>query len=101
MERAARAGDRATWSQADQEWHVVMCEACPNKLLGQMVLQARNRMYHRGSDEHVPARYLEEGTEEHRRILEAVIAHDDEQAGQLMLDHLKQLKENLFKRFIR
>jgi DNA-binding GntR family transcriptional regulator len=101
MEKAARAGDRTTWSRADHEWHEVLCGACPNRLLGQMVLQARNRMYHRGSDEHVPAQYLTEGTEEHRRILDAIVAHDQEQAGQLMLEHLEQLKENLFKRFIR
>jgi DNA-binding GntR family transcriptional regulator len=101
MEKAARVGDRSTWSRADQEWHEVLCDACPNKLLGQMVLQARNRMYHRGSDEHVPAQYLADGTEEHRRILDAIVAHDHEQAGQLMLDHLEQLKANLFRRFIR
>lgn len=101
MEQAACSGDRGTWSRADQEWHEVLCEACPNKLLGQMVLLARNRMYHRGSDEHVPAQYLSDGTAEHRRILEAVIAHDGEQAGQLMHEHLEQLKENLFRRFIR
>ncbi|MCC6802252.1 MAG: GntR family transcriptional regulator [Anaerolineae bacterium] len=101
MEQAACDGDRATWSRADMQWHEVLCEACPNPLLGQMVLLARNRMYHRGSDEHVPAQYLKDGTLEHRRILEAIIAHEEERAASLMQDHLEQLKQNLLKRFIR
>jgi DNA-binding GntR family transcriptional regulator len=98
MEEAARKGDRIAWSQADKAWHEVLCESCPNKLLGQMVLIARNRMYHRGSDEHVPVQYLVEGTHEHRRIIDAIAQQDDTTAAQLMLDHLQQLKENLFKR---
>ena len=101
MEAAAFDGDRVMWSRADQEWHEALCEACPNKLLGQIVLLAHNRMYHRGSAEHVPAQYLIQGTEEHRRVLDAIVAQDDAQAERLMLDHLEQLKENLFKRFIR
>ncbi|MEP7290265.1 MAG: GntR family transcriptional regulator [Chloroflexota bacterium] len=101
MEQAATKGDRVSWSSADQEWHELLCEACPNKLLGQMVLLARNRMYHRGSDEHVPSEYIVDGTAEHRRVLDAIVAHDEEQAGQLMFDHLQELKENLFRRFIR
>lgn|GEM_PF-814762 len=101
MEHAAVAGDQKAWSHADQEWHEVLCQACPNELLGNMVLMARNRMYHRGSDEHVPAEYLIEGTAEHRRVLDAIITHDEELAAQLMRDHLNELKENLFRRFIR
>ncbi len=101
MEQAARSADRAAWSRLDQAWHELLCAACPNKLLGLMVLQARSRMYHRGSDEHVPAEYLVEGTAEHRRVLDAIVAQDAAQAGQLMTDHLQQLKENLFRRFIR
>jgi DNA-binding GntR family transcriptional regulator len=101
MEAAARRGDRAAWSALDIEWHEVLCEACPNKLLWHMVMQARNRMYHRGSDEHVTADYLIDGTVEHRRVLDAIIAQDAAQADQLMLDHLHQLRDNLFRRFIR
>jgi DNA-binding GntR family transcriptional regulator len=101
MEHAAAKGDRAGWSRADQEWHELLSEACPNKLLGQMVLLARNRMYHRGSADHVPAEYIIDGTTEHRRVVDAIIAHNEEEAGQLMLSHLQELKENLFRRFIR
>jgi DNA-binding GntR family transcriptional regulator len=101
MEMAAVAGDQLGWSRADMEWHEILCTACPNKLLGEMVLLARNRMYHRGSDEHVPAEYLVEGTKEHRRVLDAIVSQDGDLAAQLMHDHLQELKENLFRRFIR
>lgn len=101
MVSAARIEDRSSWSKADQEWHEILCNDCPNKLLGQMVLQARHRMYHRGSDEDVTAQYLVQGTQEHRRIQEAIAVEDGEQAAALMRAHLDELKENIFKRFIR
>ena len=99
MEQAALKAERAAWSRADREWHEVLCNACPNKLLGEMVLLARNRMYHKGSDEYVTERYLIDGTAEHRRIVEAVAAQDAELAEQLTLYHLHQLRENILKRF--
>ena len=99
MEQAANKTERAAWSKADREWHEILCNACPNKLLGQMVLLARNRMYHKGSDEYVTERYLIDGTAEHRRIVEAIVAHDGEKAERLTLHHLHQLRENILKRF--
>ena len=98
---AAREEDRSGWSRADQEWHEILCNDCPNKLLGQMVLQARHRMYHRGSDENVSAQYLVQGTEEHRQIQAAIVAGDGQRAAQLTQDHLQKLKENIFRRYIR
>ena len=98
---AAREEDRASWSRADQQWHEILCTDCPNPLLGQMVLQARHRMYHRGSDENVSAKYLIQGTEEHRQIQVAIVAGDGDRAAQLTRDHLQQLKENIFRRYIR
>jgi DNA-binding GntR family transcriptional regulator len=99
MERAARACDRVGWFRADREWHELLSDACPNKLLGQMVMQVRNRMYHRGASEHVSDQYLIEGTHEHRQIVEAIAAHDGDLAEQLTLSHLRELRENIFKRF--
>jgi DNA-binding GntR family transcriptional regulator len=101
MDQTARSGDREGWSHADREWHEVMCNACPNKLLGEMVLIARNRMYHKGSDEHVPEQYLIDGTDEHKLIVDAITVQDAQRAEQLMLAHLDQLKENIFKRLAR
>ena len=76
-------------------------KSCPNKLLGQMVMQARSRMYHRGSDELVPPQYIIEGTKEHKQIFDAITNGDGDRAAELMFNHLEELKENLFKRFMR
>ena len=93
MEQAAQAGDRVNWSKADQEWHEIICDSCPNKLLGQMVMQARSRMYHRGSDELVPPQYIIEGTKEHKQIFDAITRGDGDRAAELMFNHLEELKE--------
>lgn len=101
MERAAQAADRDAWSRADREWHEILCDACPNQLLGQMVMQARHRMYRKGSDEYVVDQYLIDGTQEHRLIVEAIASQDGAAASQLMLEHLDHLRENMFRRLIR
>jgi DNA-binding GntR family transcriptional regulator len=101
MERAARAGDRPGWSKADIQWHEILTDHCPNRLLGQMVLQARNRIYHIGADNHVPDQYLIEGTLEHKQIVEAILARDGELAERLMLEHLRHVRDNIFKRLAR
>ena len=75
MERAAKAGDRSNWSAADVKWHEVLCGACPNQLLGQLVVQARDRIHRKSVHELVSDQYLVQGTEEHRHILEAVFTH--------------------------
>jgi DNA-binding GntR family transcriptional regulator len=101
MERTAKAGDRSGWSVADVKWHEVLCGACPNQLLGQLVVQARDRIHRKSVHELVSDQYLVRGTEEHRHILEAIFAGQGETAQQLMLDHLKQVRENMFKRLVR
>ncbi len=101
MNDAAQSVDRNAWSRFDREWHEVLCNGCPNQLLGQMVLQARNRMYHKGSDEHVLDQYLIDGTEEHRRIVVAIATQDADGAERLMQEHLREARENMFRRLVR
>ena len=101
MERAAKTGDRPGWPKADMQWHETLCNSCPNRLLGELVLQGRNRMYHKGSDDHVTSQYLIEGTLEHKRVVEAIIAGDGETAEQLMREHIRSVRGNMFKRLFR
>ncbi len=98
MEQAAREGNRRGWSKLDIQWHEILCHACPNHLLGQLVIQARNRIYNKGADEHVTDRFLIDGTLEHREIVEAIVDRNGEKAQQLMLDHLRHVRDNMFKR---
>jgi DNA-binding GntR family transcriptional regulator len=101
MEAAAASSDRAAWSRLDREWHEILSSACPNHLLGQMVLQARNRMYLKGSDERVKEQYLIDGTQEHRLIVDAVLAGDGESASRLMREHLESARAHMFRRLLR
>lgn len=98
MEEAAKAGQRREWSNFDIQWHEILCNSCPNHLLGQLTIQARNRLYNRGADEHVTDQFLLHGTLEHKEIVEAIMNRDGERARQLMLDHLRNVRENMFKR---
>ncbi len=97
MREAAKKGDRAGWSKADRQWHEMLCSACPNQLLGQMVLQARNRMYSKGAGDNVSEQYLIEGTEEHAQIVDAIAAGDGEAAASLMVEHIAKVRANMFK----
>ncbi len=101
MEQAAAVGDRLAWSKADTSWHEILSEFCPNRLLGQFVLEARNRMHHKTVAEYTSDQYLKHGTDEHKQVVEAIIAYDAEKAEQLMRDHVKHVRENVFKRLIR
>lgn len=66
-----------------------------------MVLQARNRMQQRGSDDHVIDQYLIDGTREHQAIVDAIAEHDAEKARQQMARHLEEARENMFRKLIR
>jgi DNA-binding GntR family transcriptional regulator len=101
MERFARARNRPAWTKLDIKWHETLSQACPNRLLGQLVLQARNRMYNRGAAEHVPDQYIVDGTLEHKQVVEAILAGDGEAAEGHMREHIRNVRENLFKRLTR
>lgn len=99
MEHAARAGDRPGWSRADNQWHELMSRACPNRLLGDTVLQTRNRIFITAADENVTDQYLIDGTQEHQKIVAAIEARDGELARQITLNHIKNLKADMIKRY--
>ena len=98
MEIAAAAGDQLAWSKADTVWHETLSNFCPNQLLGQLVLQARNRVL-RTVLENRMSSYLVKGTEEHREISQAIFDHDHETAERLMREHLQLVKQKLFQQY--
>lgn len=101
MEEAVENEDRPGWSVADTTWHDTLSEACPNQLLGEMVLQMCNRIHRYASIDHtLKFRQLRNGTAEHRLIVEAIAAGDAEAAGEAMRAHLESLRENLFDHLI-
>lgn len=101
MEKAVAARDRLAWSKADTIFHETLSHHCPNKLLGQFVLQARNRVHYVVTDDQTTDARLKECTREHRQVVEAIINGDSETAEQLLSEHLKQLRHSIFKRLAR
>jgi DNA-binding GntR family transcriptional regulator len=99
MEEAVERDDQRGWSRADTIFHETLSLACPNKLLGEMVVQMRNRVHHLANvdSQTNPAR-LAACTEEHRRIVNAIAARDSQAAERATRDHINELRESLFNR---
>lgn len=91
--------DYPAWSKADEVFHETMQNACPNHLLGETVVQLRNRVHHLANTDskHHPAR-MEACTAEHRQIVDAIAARDAQAAERAMREHIVQLRESMMRR---
>lgn len=99
MEKALANGGQEEWSEADTVFHETLGEACPNKLLGEIVVQMRNRVHHLANvDSQTNPNRLEACTAEHRQIVEAIASHDGQAAADAMRGHINELQESLFNR---
>lgn len=96
---AAQEDDRLAWSKADTVWHEILSETCPNKLLGKLVLEARNRVVGTVFQKYYYAPYLVQGTKEHEDIVDAILSKNSEKAENLMREHIQEAKRNMFKQF--
>lgn len=99
MEQALITGNQEDWSEADTVYHEILSAACPNQLLGEIVVQMRNRVHHLANvdSQTNPAR-LESCTAEHREIVEAIAARNGAAAAEAMRNHINQLQQSLFNR---
>lgn len=97
MEAALQDDDYGAWSKADGVFHDTMRESCPNHLLGDTVVQLRDRVHHLANTDskHNPAR-LTACTAEHREVVEAISDHDGPRAELCMRTHLTKLRESMF-----
>ena len=98
MAAAAEAGDRMAWSKADTVYHETLSNACPNKLLGKLGLQMRNRIHFLATDAQTTAARLDACTKEHRAIVEAIAERDGQKAQEAMQVHIHELRSSLFRR---
>lgn len=99
MERAAEADDLAAWTEADTRFHGIIREACPNALLGDTVVQLRNRVHSMANvDTQTNTDRLSACTREHRDVVEAIRVHDGEAAREAVRSHLEALTDSLLKR---
>ena len=72
---------------------------CPNGLLGETILQLRNRVHHMANiDTQTDPARLAACTREHREIVEAIAARDPAAAEQAARNHINKLRQSLFLR---
>ncbi|MCA9835945.1 MAG: GntR family transcriptional regulator [Trueperaceae bacterium] len=99
LEEAAKNHDLAAWAKVDVRFHEIIKEACPNKLLGQTVVQLKNRVHQVANiDTHTNPERLVACTQEHRDIFNAIKARDGNKARQAMETHIAALTNSLLKR---
>lgn len=99
LEEAAQTHDLAGWAKVDVVFHDILKEACPNKLLGQTVVQLKNRVHQVANiDTHTNPERLIACTQEHRSIFDAIKIRDAQAAKQAMESHLSALTNSLLKR---
>jgi DNA-binding GntR family transcriptional regulator len=99
MEAACNESDHMAWSRADTVFHEILAEACPNELLGEIVVQMRNRAHHLANiDSQTNPTRLAACTAEHREIADCVAARDGDGAALAVRDHIGILRESLFSR---
>lgn len=99
MEQAAKEGNRQRWSKADTIWHEILCKNSPNQLLGDLVLQARNRVVGIVFQDYYNEPYLIQGTQEHMDIVKAILENDSDNAEKLTRAHIQEARRNMFKQF--
>lgn len=93
---AAHTRDRSAWSQADHQWHQIIADACPNQLLGKMVMQAYFQMRVHGVVPLISTESLLPGTQEHVEMADAILHGDGARAADLMRQHLQSARDRLF-----
>jgi DNA-binding FadR family transcriptional regulator len=99
MESALTSANQEDWSEADTIFHETLSEACPNQLLGEIIVQMRNRVHHLANiDSQTNPNRLEACTAEHREIFNAIAARNPQAASEAMRTHINQLQQSLFNR---
>jgi DNA-binding GntR family transcriptional regulator len=95
MSARHKAADLLGMSEVNSELHKTLLEIAGHRTVARLIegLQAQN-VRHQFRTVLLPGR-SQRSLEEHRRIVEAVAAHDPERAAQAMLDHLNHVAEAL------
>jgi DNA-binding GntR family transcriptional regulator len=88
LEQHAAAGDVDGFFATNQRFHVALQDIAGNRYLAQLINDARQVAMLARRDSLRPAGRLQQSLQEHRLILEALLARDAALAGQRMHDHL-------------
>ncbi len=100
MKGAIDNEDRNAWAKADNRFHEILSASCPNKLLGDMVIQVRNRISYLSTDNQTNHNRMLACTQEHRQVTEAIAAGNPQAAEKAMRNHLNKLRDSFFRRLM-
>lgn len=91
------------WVAAHQRFHEALIAACPNQRLRAIASTLRNaaELYRHWSRQAESATSVRDIGDEHRRLVEAVLARDAHEAVRLLELHLRKTAETLINRDIR
>ena len=98
MKEAIDNEDRTTWAKADNRFHEILSASCPNKLLGDMVIQVRNRISYLSTDNQTNHNRMLACTQEHQQVADAIAAGNPQAAEKAMRDHINKLQDSFFSR---
>ena len=87
QEEALAADDRASWTRADQRFHQLLREAAGNQRMLELMRQFDGQLHRaRVATIHLRSK-PRQSTEEHRAVLEAIVARDPERERRLHVAH--------------
>ena len=88
LETHAAANDVDHFFETNQRFHIALQEIAGNRYLAQLINDTRQVAMLARRNSLRPAGRLEQSLQEHREILQAILAHDAHLAGQRMHDHI-------------
>jgi DNA-binding FadR family transcriptional regulator len=89
MEQSAAAGDEEEYLYADRDFHVILAEACGNRVLFRIAILLRDFLWQSLRIPHSTGPSLNE----HQVVLEAVRRRDSEAARRAMQVHIQHIAE--------
>lgn len=98
LEAAAAVADRLHWTKKDHIFHETLTDACPNRLLGELSMQIRNRISYLSIDIHGDTDHLLASAQEHRAILQSIANGDASGAEAAMRTHIAAMRDSVFRR---
>lgn len=90
----ARCGDLPRFLETDHIFHLYLIDQCGNRRLTQMVAELRDRMHLHGMPRLAETGALVTAGAEHTELVDALAAHDERRAQEVITHHLKHLRSD-------
>jgi DNA-binding GntR family transcriptional regulator len=91
MNEAIARGDEAEYFQLNREFHELICKGAQSKSLASIIAVQRQRLAGFRAAQPASPKRFEAATDEHREIVDAILAAEPERAYNAMRDHTARL----------